>query len=113
VIEILLRLPHRLAIQTESRVEFGGGAYTTSWATSTTIWANVQVQGTNQSAYFETYKDEKKQQYSSYDVTIRKNSNVTNETRFLFNGKILVVEATEDIVQRGKLQKCRCRLEVM
>jgi SPP1 family predicted phage head-tail adaptor len=94
-------------------VEFGGGAHTTSWATSTTIWGNVQVQGTNQNTYFESYKDEKKQQYTSFDVTIRKNSNVTNETRFIFNGKILVVEATEDIIQRNKLQKCRCRLEVV
>ena len=108
---MLTRLPHRVAIQTETRVEYEGGAYTTTWATSSSIWANVQVQGAGQGSYFETYKEEKKQQYTMFDVTVRNNTNLTNETRLLYNGNILVVEATEDIVQRGRVQKIRCRLE--
>jgi SPP1 family predicted phage head-tail adaptor len=107
---MLTRLQHRIGVQTQTRTEFEGGAYTTSWATSSTIWANVQLQS-GKYGMAETYENDKEQQFSYFDVTIRSNSNITNKNRIIFDGKILVIESTNDIVQRGRYQKIQCRLE--
>lgn len=102
------RLPHRVTIQTESRVDFEGGAQTTSWTTASTEWANVQYDA---GASKETYDQEKKQQMSIYNVIMRQDITVTNKQRLLFNNKILVVEDEGDPTNRGRMKTIKCRLE--
>ena len=60
---MLTRLPHTVTIQTETRTLFEGGAYTTSWTTASTQWANVQP-----ISAVETYGEEKKQQETKYRI---------------------------------------------
>lgn len=105
---MLSRLPHRVVLQTESRVEFEGGAYTTTWETASTEWANVQY---DEGASKETYDQEKKQQMSIYKVIMRQDITLTNKQRLLFNDNILVVEDEGDPTNRGRMKTIKCRLE--
>lgn len=105
---MMSRLPHRIVIQTQNDVEFQGGAYTTSWTTASTEWANVQY---NEGASKETYDTEKKQQISIYNVVTRQDVTITNENRLLYNGNILVVEDEGDPTNRSRMKVIRCRLE--
>lgn len=102
------RLPHRVVIQSETRESFEGGAYTTSWATSSTEWANVQYDA---SASKETYDQEKKQQMTMFKVIMRQDVTLTNKNRLLYNGDILVVEDEGDPTNRGRMKTIKCRLE--
>jgi len=104
----LTRLPHRVVIQTESRVEFEGAAYTTSWETASTEWANVQYDA---GASKETYDQEKKQQMTMFKVIMRQDVTLTNKQRLLYNGDILVVEDEGDPTNRGRMKTIKCRLE--
>lgn len=105
---MLVHLPHRVVIQTEVRSEFQGGAYTTSWETASTEWANVQY---NASQSKETYDTEKKQQISIYDVITRQDITLTNKNRILYNDNIFVVEDEGDPTMRGRMKVTKCRLE--
>lgn len=107
---MLVRLPHRVAVQSVTLTEFEGGAYTTSWTTISTEWANVQLQG-YKSSMKETYKTEKKQQYTYFNVTMRRSVAVTNENRLIFDGDILVIEATGDPTSDERLKLLKCRKE--
>jgi head-tail adaptor len=102
------RLVHRVVIQSESRVGFEGGAYTTSWVTASTEWANVQYDA---GASKETYDQEKKQQMSIFNVIMRQDVTLTNKNRLLYNGDILVVEDEGDPTNRGRMKTIKCRLE--
>jgi|MudIll2142460700_1097286.scaffolds.fasta_scaffold04219_2 head-tail adaptor len=102
------RLPHRVVIQSETRTLFQGGAYTTSWSTASTEWANVQYDA---GASEETYDNEKKQQMSIYNVIMRQDVTLTNKNRLLYNGNILVVEDEGDPTNRDRMKKIKCRLE--
>lgn len=103
---MLTRLNHRVVLQAETRTTFSGGAYTTSWSTSSTEWANVAVKVTD-----EDYSHEKKQQMTKYDVTMRYNSAITNAKRLLYGSKILVIEAVHDGTGRQRMIKVTCREE--
>lgn len=105
---MLTRLRERVVIQTESREDFEGGASTTSWVTASTEWANVQY---DESASKETYDQEKKQQMSIYNVTMRQDITLTNENRLLYNNNILVVEDEGDPTSRKRMKTIKCRLE--
>ena len=107
---MLTRLHHRVTLQEISRTEFEGGAYTTSWTTSSVIWANVQAKN-DQSGYFETYENQKEQQITKYEITLRAGNTITNKNRFLFENNIFVIESTADVINRGRMMKVRCRLE--
>jgi len=106
---MLTRLPHRVTIQAETRTLFEGGAYTTSWTTQSTKWANVQI---GHKGMYEDYDNEKKQQYTNIIVTMRRDKNITNENRILFEGATLIIEADADPTNRGRMMKLRCRDEV-
>lgn len=103
----LTNLPHRVVVQSESRVDFEGGAQTTSWTTDSTEWANVQYDNSSK----ETYDQEKKQQMTYYNVIMRQDVTVTNKNRLLFNDTILVVEDEGDPTNRGRMKTIKCRLE--
>lgn len=105
---MLTNLPHRVTVQSVTLTEFKGGAYTTSWTTISTEWANVQY---NAGASKETYDTEKKQQISVFDVIMRQDVTLTNENRLLYNGDILIVEDQGDPTNRTRMKKIRCRLE--
>ena len=107
---MLTRLPHRVVIQSEERTEFEGGAYTTSWTTDSTEWANVQLDNSI-NAVVETYSEDKKQQDTFYKVITRQDVTITNKNRLLFNGNILVVEAEGDHTSQSRMKVVRCRLE--
>lgn len=104
---MLTRLPHRVTVQGEIRTAFEGGAYTTSWTTSGTYWANVQIDRS-----FETYAQEKKQQYNSYIVTMRDDVSVTNRNRIIYDEKTLVIEDVMNPTGRGRMKKLKCREEL-
>lgn len=103
---MLTRLPHRVGLQAPSRTTISGGAYTISWTTSATIWANVQ--STKQS---ETYAQEKDQADITHRVIIR-NRTIDNSYRFLFGSRILHIESVTDPTERDRMIKCLCREEV-
>ena len=105
---MLTRLPHRVSLQTETRTEFQGGAYTTSWATASTEWANVQVDTSD-----ESYTQDKSQQYTKYKVIMREDTNVNNTKRLIFNDKILVIETKIDPTNRNRMTILKCREEVV
>lgn len=104
---MLTNLPHRVVIQTEQRVEFEGGAYTTSWVTASTEWANVQYDNSSK----ETYSADKEQQMTYVNVIMRQDVNLTNKNRLLFSGDILVVEDEGDPTYRNRMKTIKCRLE--
>jgi SPP1 family predicted phage head-tail adaptor len=103
---MLTRLPHRVTLQTETRTLFQGGAYTSSFTTSSVEWANVQVDVSN-----ESYDQAKKQQLTKYKVVMRYSSNITNAKRLLFGGKVLVIESVEDGTGRSRMIILKCRQE--
>ena len=101
-------LPHRVVIQSESRSLFIGGAYTTSWTTDSTEWANCQPVRNN-----ELYEQEKKQQFSYWRVIMRYMSSMSNKKRLLFGSKILHVETVSDPTSRSRMIEVTCREEVV
>ena len=101
-------LIHRVGVQAETRTTFSGAAYTTSWVTSSTEWANVQY---DDEASRETYDQEKKQQMSIFNVIMRQDVTLTNKNRLLYNGDILVIEDTGDPTGRSRMKTVKCRLE--
>lgn len=105
---MLSRLPHRVVLQTESRTTFSGGAYTSSWSTSSTEWANVQIETSN-----ESYEQDKKQQYTKYKVVMRDDITIDNVKRLLFDNKILIIETRIDPTNRNRMQILKCREEVV
>jgi len=104
---MLTRLPHRVVVQNEIRTEFEGGAYTSSWTTDSTEWANVQFDDKSK----ETYSQEKNQQMTYVNVIMRQDVNLTNRNRLLFNNNILVIEDEGDPTYRNRMKKIKCRLE--
>jgi SPP1 family predicted phage head-tail adaptor len=86
-----LNLPHRVTIQTETRVTFGGGAYTTTWNTESTVWANCQVLGVSND---ETYN--KKQQFTKWKIVMRYLATLTNAKRLVYKNRILRIEGVSD-----------------
>lgn len=104
---MLTRLPNRVVIQAETREAFEGGAYTSTWTTASTEWANVQFETSSA----ETYNQEKKQQMTMFKVIMRQDVTLTNKHRLLFNGKILVVEDEGDPTNRNRMKTIMCRLE--
>lgn len=104
---MLTRLPHRVVIQTETRTDFEGGAYTTSWTTASTEWANVQYDNSSK----ETYDSDKKQQMTYFSVIMRQDITLANKNRLLYNNNILVVEDEGDPTNRGRMKTVKCRLE--
>jgi len=107
---MLTRLPHRIVIQTEARTEFEGGAYTTSWVTASTEWANVQLED-SMNATSETYSEDKKQQDTLLKVVTRQDVTLTNKNRILFDGEVLVVQSQADPTYRGRMKITKCRIE--
>jgi SPP1 family predicted phage head-tail adaptor len=111
VIIILTRLPHRVIVQSETRTNFEGGAYTTSWETSSTEWANCQM--INMAGTKEDYQKNKKQQYTEWRVIMRNSTNITNKKRLLFSGRILKIETVSNPTNRGRMLEITCREEVV
>ena len=111
---MLVHLPHRISIMAESRstVSIGGGCYTTSWTTSSTVWANCQVLN-NTSDKKESYKDNKKQQYTKWKVITRASNSITNKNRIIFDNRILTVETVVDPTARDRMLEIVCREEVV
>lgn len=105
---LLTRLPHRVTVQSVTLTEFKGGAYTTSWTTVSSEWANVQY---DSGASKETYDTEKKQQMTVAKVTMRQDVTLTNKNRLLFNSDILVIEDAGDPTNRSRMKTIRCRVE--
>lgn len=91
----------------ETRTTFSGGAYTTSWSTSSTEWANVQCELNSE----ENYDQNKKQQYTYYTVIMNSLSNVTNKNRLDYSGKTLVIEKVINQTNRNRRLVLKCREE--
>lgn len=104
---MLTRLPHRIVIQNESRSLFEGGCYTSSWITSSTEWANCQI-----SKDYESYKQEKKQQYNKYIIIARSSISISNESRIIFDDKTLEIEAVSNPTNRNRMIEITCREEI-
>lgn len=105
---MLTHLPHRVVIQSESRSLFIGGAYTTSWTTDSTVWANCQSYTDK-----ESYNNDKTQEYNKYKVITRYLASITNKKRLLFDSKILHIETIKDPTNRGRMMEITCREEVI
>jgi SPP1 family predicted phage head-tail adaptor len=105
---MLCNLPHRVGVQTETRVEFGGGAYTTTWNTESTEWAFCQPISVSND---ETYN--KQQQFTKWTVKMRYLSTLTNKKRLLYNGKILKIEGVRDPTNKQRLIEVICQEEVI
>ena len=104
---MLTRLQHRVSLMTESRTTFQGGTYTTSWTSYSVEWANCQRDTSK-----EDCGQNKKQQYTKWKVLMRKNNNVTNKNRLVFEGSILSIESAQDPTARGRMIEVVCREEV-
>lgn len=107
---MMTRLCHRVVLQAETRTTASGGAYTTSWSTSSVEWANVAINN-NLNAASEDYSHDKKQQITNYEITMRYDINITNIKRLLYNNKILVIESVHDGTGRQRMIKVKCREE--
>ena len=105
---MLTRLPHRVVIMTQTRTTFSGGAYTTSWTTDSTEWANCQ-----QVSAVETYENAKQQQTTKWKIVMRSGAMVTNKKRIVYASKNLVVENVIDPINRSHMQVVMCREEVV
>ena len=103
-----MNLPHRVTIQAETRTHIGGGAYTTTWTTSSVEWANCSVMSvTNDEAY------NKKQQFTKWKVVTRYLQSLTNKNRLLFNDRILRIEGVSNISNRKTRTVVICEEEVI
>jgi SPP1 family predicted phage head-tail adaptor len=103
-------LPHLVAVQELTKTSLGGGAYRESWATTKTIWANVQPQNLNRDSSSFTY--EKKQEYRKLNVIIRNRTGIDNSKRFLFKNRILTITNITDSTYRSRYFLCECIEEV-
>lgn len=101
-------LSKRVVVQTKTRTYFEGGAYTTSWATTTTIWADVEYMHNSSK---EVYSEEKEQQMSFYEVVVRNDVTLTNKNRLLYDGNIFVIEHIGPLTERNRRRRLKCRLE--
>jgi SPP1 family predicted phage head-tail adaptor len=94
----------------ETRTAFLGGCYTTSWTTSSTEWANcqqqIQRQVTNESEEFQ-----KKQQFTSWKIITRYNSNITNAKKIIYGSRTLLIQTVTDPVGRNRMIEITCREE--
>lgn len=104
---MFIHLPHRVSVMEESRTEYQGGCWTTSWISTSIEWANCQVVSDSE------YHEEKKQQYSKWIVVMRKGTNVNNTNRLIYDSKILTIEAGNDPTSRGRMIEVTCREEVL
>jgi head-tail adaptor len=109
---MLTNLRHRIIIQKENRIEFQGGAYTTSWENISTEWANCQI-STDKAETRENRKFEKKQQFNIYKIKMRYIPTINNGKRILFNGKALYIDSVIDITNRGKMMTVKAREEMI
>lgn len=88
----MLNYKHRIVLQSNSPTEFRAGCYTSSWATVTTLWANIAT-----SAVTENYTLKKGQQYSNLLIVMRYTSSIDKATcRFLYNDQIVHIMNIRD-----------------
>jgi SPP1 family predicted phage head-tail adaptor len=93
----------------ESRTEFKGGVYTTSWVSTSIEWANCQIYKDK-----ETHMQQKKQQYNTWVCIMRAGTNVTNKNRLVLeDGEILTIEAVNNPTYRKRMIEVTCREEVI
>lgn len=105
---MLTRLKQRLAVQTKSMVHWKGGSYTTSWNTSTTIWAKVNFYKVD-----ETYANIKEQQFNYAKIIVRKGINLDKATcRFVLSGNVFHIEDIADLTNNGRFLEIKTRCEV-
>lgn len=104
------RLPHRVSLQVKTISAWKGATFTTSWATTNTIWANVSLK--DKAATSEVYDNYKGQQNSYYSVITRNNLTISKANNTLvFDGKILHIEAIQDSSGRDRYLEIKCRCE--
>ena len=103
---MLTRLRQRIEVQTLSVVSAGGGAFTETWTTTETRWANVQIATAS-----EDFQYTKDQQVNRYRIIMRKET-FTNKQRFLFNGLVLVIESISDPTSAGRMMTVFARGEL-
>jgi len=98
-----IHFPHRVTIQTETRTSFGGGAYTTTWTTETTVWANCQSVFVKTD---ETY--DKKQQFTNWKVRFSYFPSLTSKKRLIFESKVLRINGVTHLTNRGRSTEAIC-----
>lgn len=98
--------------ESRATLSIGGGCYTTSWTTLSTVWANCQVMN-DKGDKSDSRDQQKKQQYTKYKVITRADITVSNTHRIIFNGRILTIEAVSNPTNRGRMLEIRCVEEVI
>jgi head-tail adaptor len=101
-----LNYPHRVSVMSETRIEWVGGAFTTTWTSISLQWANCQVMSvSNDEAY------NKKQQFTKWKVFMRYLGSLTNKNKLVFEGRQLRVEGVKDVSSRKNRMVVICEEE--
>ena len=88
----MLNYKHRITLQSNSPTEFSAGCYTESWATVTTLWANIATM-----AVAENYQFKKGQQTSNILIAMRYTTGIDKATcRFLYEGQTVHIMNVRD-----------------
>jgi SPP1 family predicted phage head-tail adaptor len=102
----MLKYDKRITLQSNSPIEFRGGCYTESWATVTTIWANIS------SVASETDINIKLQQYTDLQIVVRHTTSISKVScRFLYDGQVVRIVDINDKTLNGNQLIIRGRIE--
>jgi SPP1 family predicted phage head-tail adaptor len=97
-------LRKRLIIQASTDTQSASGAYTKTWATLATVWANVvQTSGMTEDSGGSVHADK------TYTVTIRYYSGVTPKNRLLWGSRILNIDSVINLEEKNHWMVMVCR----
>jgi SPP1 family predicted phage head-tail adaptor len=105
---MLTQLRDRVVLQSRSLTTIGGGCYTASWSTVSTLWSKVNWDAAN-----ESFQNDKEQDFKYGYVYTRHGITINKNNRFLFGGQVLHIESVVDATNRNNLTRIKVKCEVV
>lgn len=102
------QLRDRAVLQIRSLTTIGGGCFTSSWSTVTTLWCKV-----NWDKADEDFKNQKEQDFKYGYLYTRYGLPINKSHRFIFGGQVLHVDAGVDPTNRNRINKIKIKCEVL
>nr|PZN87051.1 MAG: head-tail adaptor protein [Pseudomonadota bacterium] len=96
-------LRRRLRLEAPSYTSDEGGGAIVAWNPVTTLWAEVIPLSGG-----EELRADGLQSIAKYEVRIRYRADISPEMRFVFDGRVLEIQAVRDIEGRRRWLSCLC-----
>ncbi len=96
-------LRHRLQLETENRVDDGGGGVTQTWSPVATVWASIKPRSGQ-----EVFAADRLSGRLTHEIRIRYRTGVTPVMRFRQGSRIFQILAVIDMDERRRWLRCLC-----